>query len=83
MGIEQYRIVQPSAFDKYYDVFLQNSLSQQRYRITLSDDQSYIGIPTCGSFVNPIDPNVSFSFLNNDGSEYRIPFSELKQATRV
>ena len=76
MGIEKYRIT-PTPLERYYDVFLQNFFKRAKYIITLRTGESLTGIPTVGSFINPMDPNASFQFDCDDGNSYRIPFSEL------
>jgi hypothetical protein len=80
MGLEKYRIT-PTPFDRYYDVFLQNSFQGRRFRITLVNGDSVAGVPTASSIANPVDPSVSFYVRLDDGQTYRIPFSELQEAT--
>jgi hypothetical protein len=82
MGIDQYR-VEPSPFERYYDVFLRNALVGQRYLIKLSSGETAKGVPTSGSIVNPFDPTVSFAFHEDSGQQYKIPFAELKEAVAV
>jgi len=82
MGLEKYRIT-PTQFDRYYDVFLQNTFQGRRFRITLVSGDLFAGVPTAGSIANPTDPNVSFYVRLDDGQTYRIPFSELQEATPV
>lgn len=80
MGLEKYRIT-PTPFDRYYDVFLQNSFQGRRFRITLVSGDSVDGVPTVGSIANPMDLNVSFYLRLDNGQAYRIPFSDLQEAT--
>ena len=79
MGLERYRIT-PTSFDRYYDIFLQNSFRGRRFRITLVSGDSVEGVPTAGSIANPTDPNVSFFLRLDDGRSYRIPFTDLQEA---
>jgi hypothetical protein len=79
MGLEKYRIT-PTLLNRYYDVFLQNSVHSRRFRITLISGDSVSGVPTAGSLASPTDPHVSFYLRLDDGGAYRIPFSELKEA---
>lgn len=81
MNLDKYRIKAPTSFDRYYYMFLHNSGKQKNYKIDFDDYTSYIGIPTCDANVSTV--NVSFYFKMPDGSAYKIPFSELKQATLV
>jgi hypothetical protein len=80
VGLEKYKVTS-TAFERYYDIFLQNAFRGRRYKIVLASGDSSIGIPTSGSLVNPLDPNVSFAFKAEDGSVYRIPFADLKEAS--
>lgn len=82
MGIDMYKVA-PTAFERYYDAFLQNSFRGRRFKIVLKSGESSVGVPTSGSIANPLDPNVSFSFKTDDGGMYRIPFVDLKEATVV
>lgn len=82
MSFKKYS-VSMSAFDRYYDQFLQNSFSSKRFRITLLSGDSAEGIPTAGSVINPFDPNASFRFRTADGKMYRIPFAELQEAVSI
>lgn len=68
---------QPSAFERYYDLFLQNSLRGKRFAITLTTGEEVEGIPTAGSIIDPTDPRSSFTLRADDGNLYRIPFSRL------
>jgi len=79
MGLEKYRIT-PTSFERYYDVFLTNAFQGRRFRLTLVSGESVEGVPTAGSIVNPADPNVSFVLRQDDGSVYRVPFAELREA---
>lgn len=82
MGIDKYKVDTPSAFDRYYDEFLNNSLSPQgrRYKVSLRDGTVVEGRPSAGSFVDPTDPDVTFNFVADDGGRYRIPFKDLVSA---
>ena len=82
MTIDKYR-VNPSAFQRYDDTFLQNSFKGHRFKIVLDSGDAPIGVPTSGSLVNPLDPNVSFTFKTDDGAVYRIPFAHLREAEVV
>lgn len=82
MGIDKYRVT-TSPFDRYYDTFLQNSLRGRPFKIVLASGDEALGVPTSGSIVNPLDPNVSFAFRTGDGSVYRIPFADLREAVPV
>lgn len=82
MGIDKYK-VSTSSFDRYYDTFLQNSLRSREFRIVLESGEEAVGVPTSGSIVNPLDPKVSFSFRTGEGSVYRIPFADLREAVPV
>lgn len=85
MNLDKYRVKEPTSFDRYYSIFLQNIVRQKNYKITLNDDTSYTGIPTCGLFLTfANNSNVERSFyFKIDCSLYNIPFSELKEATLV
>ena len=72
-----------TAFDRYYDQFLQNSLRGRRYQITLTSGELATGVPTSGSLVDPRDPNVSFSFRVDSGNAFRIPFAALREAAPI
>ena len=82
MGLEKYRLDNSaSAFDRYYDLFLQNSVAGKRYQITLRSGETAIGIPSTGSFVDPHNLESTEFFLRSEGGAvYRIPFSDLKEA---
>ena len=82
MGLEKYRIT-PTSFDRYYDIFLQNSFRGRRFRITLVNGDSVEGVPTAGSIANPTDPKVSFFLRVDDGRSYQIPFADLSEALAV
>lgn len=82
MSLDKYRSAL-TAFDKYYDLFLQNSLKRVRYRIMLTNGESAVGIPTAGSMADPRDPNMRFFFRADDGSRYNIPYSELKEVAPI
>jgi hypothetical protein len=82
MGLEKYRI-NPTSFDRYYDVFLQNSLRRRRFRITLLSGEHVDGVPTAGSIANPSNPDASFFFRLDDGHLYQIPFAHLKEAVAL
>lgn len=79
MSFERYRI-EGSAFERYYDVFLQNMMRGRRFRITLVAGETAVGVPTAGSIINPMDPNAAFTFRMEDGKIFRIPFAALKEA---
>ena len=79
MGFEQYR-TGLSAFDLYYDKFLQNTFRSRSFLITLTSGESLMGVPTASSIVDPRDPRVYFSFRDSRGETYRIPFQALKSA---
>jgi hypothetical protein len=79
MGLDRYK-VSPNAFERFYDVFLQNSMRGRRYKIELESGDTAVGVPTSGSIANPLDPSVSFAFRTDDGNVYRIPFAHLKDA---
>ncbi len=81
-GLDRYK-VNPSAFDRYYDAFLQNSLRGHRFRLRLKSGDAVTGVPTSGSIADPKDPNVAFSLRTGDGHLYRIPFAELDDAASV
>lgn len=74
------RPYEPSAFERYYDVFLQNSLRGRRYRITLGSGESLEGVPMSSSIADPRDPKVSFLFKADNERTYQIPFSFLQTA---
>ena len=82
MGIERYRVdISTSAFEKYYDVFLQNSLRGRRYAITLKSGEKAVGVPSAGSFVDPHNlENTEFFLRADGGAVYRIPFRDLQEA---
>jgi hypothetical protein len=82
MGLEQYRLDNvASAFERYYHVFLQNSLVGRKYTITLSSGEKTIGVPTTGSLVDPRNlENTEFILRSDGGKIYRIPFRDLKEA---
>lgn len=80
MGIEKY-LVAPNTFEQYYDIFLQNSFEGEKYKITPVSGESLTGILTAGASINPMGPNASFDFRSEDGNTYRLPFSELRNAT--
>ncbi|MFS8071682.1 MAG: hypothetical protein ACMG6S_35380 [Byssovorax sp.] len=82
MGFEKYK-VPLSAFDLYYDKFLQNSFRGKKYKVTLKSGDSLVGTPMVGSMANPSDPNVSFSFTGENGVTYRIPFREIDLADEI
>lgn len=69
-----------SAFESYYDEFLQNAMRGRRYQITLGSGELATGVPTSGSIANPADPAVAFSFRADSGGVFRIPFAELREA---
>lgn len=79
MGFEQYRR-DLTAFDRYYDKFLQNAFHGNTFKITLVSGDSLVGIPMAGSMANPADPEVFFFFRSLSGDAYRIPFRELARA---
>lgn len=81
-GLDRYK-VKPSAFDRYYDAFLQNSLRGHRFRLRLKSGDAITGVPTSGSLANPNDPNVAFNLKTGDGHLYRIPFADLDDAASV
>lgn len=81
MSLDRFKIPL-SAFESYYDRFLQNSFRQRRYRIVLRGGDQAEGIPTSGSLANPSDPDVSFNFRSESGF-YRIPFRELEFAEEL
>jgi hypothetical protein len=72
-----------SAFRRYYDVFLQNSLRGRPFRIRLKSGEIADGIPTSGSIVNPADPNASFAFRIDTGARYRVPFEALAEVVPI
>ena len=82
MGFEQYKS-SLSAFDLYYDKFLQNSFRGKKYNVTLKSGDSLVGTPMAGSIADPSDPNVSFSFTGDNGVTYRIPFREMDRADEI
>ena len=82
MGIDQYRVSR-DAFTMFYDKFLQNNFAQRKYRITLTEGDILIGVPTAGSIIDPQDPNASFAFRSEDDQHYRIPFRVLADAEEV
>ena len=61
---------------KYYDLFLQNNLLSQRYRIKLSDGKTLIGVPKAYSRVNLKNPTF---FIN--GSEFS--FRDVVEAKEI
>jgi len=81
MGFSQYRVTRgASAFERYYDIFLQNSFAQKSFRIRSVGGEELIGIPMASSIINPSDPNAGFHFRSADGVAYFIPFRELEDA---
>lgn len=82
VSFERYRI-EGSAFERYYDVFLQNMMRGRRFRITLVGGEQAVGVPTAGSIINPLDPNASFMFRSDSGQHFRIPFAALSDASPV
>lgn len=82
MAFDKYRSHGPSPFELYYDAFLHND--GRRYRLVLLSGEQETGVPTVGSFVDPRNmENTRFQFRADDGTEYQIPFSDLKEATLV
>ncbi|MFP2907448.1 hypothetical protein ACLESD_20840 [Pyxidicoccus sp. 3LFB2] len=71
------------SFNRFYDLFLQNTLKGQRFRIQLSSGSVMEGVPTAGSIASPLDPNVAFSFHASDGQSYLIPFRDLVNANTL
>ena len=81
-GLKDYQVETTSAFERYYDVFLQNNFRGAAYRITLKNGDEATGVATAGSVIDPSDPDVTFSFSTDDGF-YKIPFRELEEAELV
>lgn len=82
MGFASYRATETS-FERFYDLFLQNSFVRRTYQITSTSGEQLVGVPTAGSIADPRDPGVSFFFKASDGRAYRIPFRELAAAVEV
>jgi hypothetical protein len=70
-----------SKFKDYYQIFLNNVLKREKYKITFDDDTELTCVPTCGSFQKPND-NVEFSLIVEDteGNKHNIKksFSSIK-----
>ncbi len=83
MGIEKYRIKTHPSFDKYYDLFLRNVPKGKYFKITSTDGDSIIGIPTACLMVKPDDPDVSFKLKTDSGDMYEIPYRVLEEVEAV
>ena len=80
MGLDKFE-VKISSFERYYNLFLQNSLQGKKFKIKLVGEKNWhIGIPSAGSFVNPRDlDGTNFTFVS-EGNTYQIPFRNLAEA---
>lgn len=79
MSVETYQ-VKTGSFERFYNLFLYNTLRTIKYKIILTDGATAVGVPTVGAGVNPFDPSVSFNFWS-EGESYQIPFSVLEDVT--
>lgn len=73
----------PSPFTRFYREFLENRVKGEIYELILQDGRFVRGVPTCGSFVNPRDPDAAFSIQPEGGGKVMsVPFRALISARR-
>lgn len=70
-----------SEFD-FYQLFLDNYLKRERYRIKLCNGETLEGIPWAGSMLDPTIPNATFFFDFNDTRE-EILLRKVKTAEKI
>jgi hypothetical protein len=69
-----------TSFEKFYHLFLRNSMLGEPYRILLENGEVADGSPSAGSIVDPRSKDASFLIRLNDGKTSRVPFRVLKTA---
>jgi len=73
-----------SNFKKYYNMFLDNLIKKEKYKITFDDNAEIVCIPFCGSFVTPGD-DTEFSLLVEEGNKKETinkKFSSIKKVEK-
>lgn len=63
---------------KLYNLFLDNNMTAHKYKITLKNGNTVVGIPTADSVVDLTDENVCFTINRS-----RIKFSDVVSAEKI